>query len=405
MSALAMWVVQAELICYTGHSTAISLFFHVATVLFLLALGNLLLKKFRPSWALSGGELLTIYVMLSVAGTLCSHDLLQVLIPMLSHVSYGATPQNRWAVIRGRAVWLDQRRNYTPDEPLHGAPVFLKTGLGGKHLLGTRALTPVMTDADGRYTVSGLIRTAASGQFRNAESTVYAIVGAGMGYLLGQTSAKMLQTTGMLSGLTLNYTAGSTVFVTSLAMVMVFLSAIYPARKAFRAAIPDVEKEQDADSEAIGSEADAIAIYLPFVANAEHVEAMQAYLAEFLESVQGVTVGQLAVDNLQAVREAEGGEPVPTLRFRAWMAPFDLGVSHDAEIRIVYRVDRGVHQYHLTARRFSGDRQNWHRLTPRFIAAIRKQLLLWRVLSADEYEKYQQRGKSLFGGREKVNGQ
>lgn len=97
MPALAMWVVQAELIWYTGHSTAISLFFHVTTVLFLLALGNLLLKKFRPGWALSGGELLTIYMMLSVAGTLCSHDLLQVMIPMLSHVSYGATPQNRWA--------------------------------------------------------------------------------------------------------------------------------------------------------------------------------------------------------------------------------------------------------------------------------------------------------------------
>ncbi len=97
MPALAMWVVQAELIWYTGHSTAISLFFHVTTVLFLIALINLAVGRRWPSRALSGGELLTIYVMLSVAGTLCSHDMLQVLIPMLSHVSYGATAQNRWA--------------------------------------------------------------------------------------------------------------------------------------------------------------------------------------------------------------------------------------------------------------------------------------------------------------------
>ena len=41
MPALAMWVVQTELIWYTGHSTAISLFFHVTTVLFLIALINL----------------------------------------------------------------------------------------------------------------------------------------------------------------------------------------------------------------------------------------------------------------------------------------------------------------------------------------------------------------------------
>jgi len=245
------------------------------------------------------------------------------------------------------------------------------------------------------YNSVGLSPTNVSSLFL-AESTVYAIVGAGLGYLLGQTSSKVLQMTGMLSGLTLNYTAGSTVFVTLLAMLMVFLSAIYPARKAFRAAIPDVEKEQDADAEAIGTAGDAISFYLPFVAGAQHVEAMQAYLAEFLESIQGVTVGQLAVDNLQAVREEDEHGTVPMLRFRAWMAPFDLGVSHDAEMRIVYRADRGVHQYHLTARRFSGDRHNWHRLTPRFITAIRKQLLLWRVLSAEDYRKYEQRGRDLF---------
>lgn len=40
MPLLALWVVQAELIWYTGHSTAISLFFHVTTVVFLLALRN-----------------------------------------------------------------------------------------------------------------------------------------------------------------------------------------------------------------------------------------------------------------------------------------------------------------------------------------------------------------------------
>lgn len=245
------------------------------------------------------------------------------------------------------------------------------------------------------YNSVGLSPTNVSSLFL-AESAVYAIVGAGVGYLLGQTSAKLLQATGLLSGLTLNYTAGSTVFVTLLAMVMVFLSAIYPARKAFRAAAPNVQKELDAEGEARGEGGDTLSFYLPFVATAAHVAAMQAYLAEFLESLQGVTVGRLAVDNLQAVREEEAHGTVPLLRFRAWMAPFDLGVCHDAEIRIVYRPERGVHQYHLTARRFSGDRQNWHRLTPRFIAAIRKQLLLWRVLSAEEVRTYQQRGRALF---------
>ncbi len=96
MPVLAMWVVQAELIWYTGHSTAISLFFHVTSVIFVIALLNRVVARYSPRAALSPGEILTIYVMLSVAGTLCSHDLLQIMIPMLTYPAYNANPQNRW---------------------------------------------------------------------------------------------------------------------------------------------------------------------------------------------------------------------------------------------------------------------------------------------------------------------
>ncbi|MCX7015375.1 MAG: hypothetical protein NTW86_22955 [Candidatus Sumerlaeota bacterium] len=96
MPLLALWVVQSELIWYSGHSTAISLFYHVTVVILALAAVNLAVRRRWPRAALSAGELLTIYVMLSVAGTLCSHDLLQILIPMLSYPRYAANPQNRW---------------------------------------------------------------------------------------------------------------------------------------------------------------------------------------------------------------------------------------------------------------------------------------------------------------------
>lgn len=99
MPLLAIWIVESELIWYSGHSTAISLFSHVVTPMFFLALLNLLIKKKWPLLALTAGELMTIYVMWSVAGTLCSHDLLQVLLPMISFPHYYANPQNRWAEI------------------------------------------------------------------------------------------------------------------------------------------------------------------------------------------------------------------------------------------------------------------------------------------------------------------
>lgn len=96
MPVLALWVVEAELIWYSGHSTAISLFYHVTIVIFLLGLLNLLIKKKKPGWALTPPELLTIYMMLSIAATFCSHDMMQIMIPMLTFPAYNANPQNRW---------------------------------------------------------------------------------------------------------------------------------------------------------------------------------------------------------------------------------------------------------------------------------------------------------------------
>ncbi|NOY83042.1 MAG: hypothetical protein GXP31_18745 [Kiritimatiellaeota bacterium] len=96
MPILALWVVQAELIWYTGHSTTISLYYHVTFVILLLALANLGVRRLWPGAELSPPEILTIYMMLCIAGTLCSHDLLQIMIPMLTFPEYNANPQNRW---------------------------------------------------------------------------------------------------------------------------------------------------------------------------------------------------------------------------------------------------------------------------------------------------------------------
>lgn len=227
-----------------------------------------------------------------------------------------------------------------------------------------------------------------------AESAVYAVVGAGFGYLLGQAVSRLFQVTGWLSGLTLNYTAGSAVFVTMLTMAIVLLSTLYPARQAFHAAIPEADRER-ADDEDSG-DTRRVSLFLPFVATPGNVLGMQAYMAEYLRSIEGVTIGQLAIDDLSSVLEKGGAKDVPVLLFRAWLAPFDLGISHDAELRIVFREDRGVHQYHLTATRFGGDDQNWRRMLPRFIFTIRKQLLMWRVLSNDDIARYQREGARLF---------
>jgi len=63
-----------------------------------------------------------------------------------------------WSVVAGRVTWLDQERDYTPNQPLADAMVFIKQRQGTKFFCGTRATPALMTDADGRYRFSGLRR-------------------------------------------------------------------------------------------------------------------------------------------------------------------------------------------------------------------------------------------------------
>ncbi|MCA9440645.1 MAG: hypothetical protein KC964_07555, partial [Candidatus Omnitrophica bacterium] len=96
MPLLAWWVVTAELVWYQSHSTGLSLFFHVTVPVLFIALANLAWKRKYPASALEPGELLTLYVLLSVAGAICSHDFLQILVPMIAYPDYAANPHNRW---------------------------------------------------------------------------------------------------------------------------------------------------------------------------------------------------------------------------------------------------------------------------------------------------------------------
>ena len=96
MPLMAFWLVRFELIWYSASSTAISLFFHVTFVILILSLVNLLLENYKPKWAFTPGELMTIYMMLSIGATFCSHDLLQILVPMLGYPRYFANPMNNW---------------------------------------------------------------------------------------------------------------------------------------------------------------------------------------------------------------------------------------------------------------------------------------------------------------------
>ncbi len=92
----ALWVQSMELLWDTGWPDAVSLLFNTIFILLFLALGNLVLRRWLPQWALEPGELVVVYVMLCLSTVICGHDFLQVLVIMLISPSYYATPENQW---------------------------------------------------------------------------------------------------------------------------------------------------------------------------------------------------------------------------------------------------------------------------------------------------------------------
>jgi len=91
-----MWVIQADILWYSCQPTTVSLMPHVVFILFFLTLINLLIGRWLPGAALNPGELLTIYVMLTISSVVCGHDSIEILVPIVCHGFWGAAAYPSW---------------------------------------------------------------------------------------------------------------------------------------------------------------------------------------------------------------------------------------------------------------------------------------------------------------------
>lgn len=85
-----------EAVRYSGGPTNISLFYNTILILLGLIVINGILRTVRPAWQFSQVELLTMYIMLNLSSALVSHDFVQVLVPVMTHVFWFANPTNQW---------------------------------------------------------------------------------------------------------------------------------------------------------------------------------------------------------------------------------------------------------------------------------------------------------------------
>ena len=93
---------------YQTIHTIISPFFNVVFIVFVLALFNRPMTKFAPRLSLTHGELIIIYIMLSLTSAIQSFQMMQTLVPVMEYPFRVASPENDWQNLFARYIppWL-----------------------------------------------------------------------------------------------------------------------------------------------------------------------------------------------------------------------------------------------------------------------------------------------------------
>ncbi len=96
MPLQAWWVVQMEAIRNNSWPSMLSLPLETLFILLLLKAACVPLKRWRPRWVLSQGQLLTVYLMLAVSGVMVGFGVLQQLIAWIIFPVGRARPESQW---------------------------------------------------------------------------------------------------------------------------------------------------------------------------------------------------------------------------------------------------------------------------------------------------------------------
>ncbi len=240
----------------------------------------------------------------------------------------------------------------------------------------------------GIYSSVGLAPTHIAFLFL-AEACVYAIVGAVLGYLMGQVIATTLVHFGLLAGLTLNYSSMSTVVATVIVMIVVLLSTLYPAIKASRMAVPDIERKWKLPE----PEGDVWHFNLPFTVLAEEALGLNVFMRDYFDAHADESASDFYTDN---VTFSSTGEDSYQIGMMVWLAPYDLGVSQSIQFVTspVGGEEEDLFKITLEVNRESGEIASWKRVNRRFLNLLRKQLLIWRTFSVDVRAEFHERGRT-----------
>jgi len=224
-----------------------------------------------------------------------------------------------------------------------------------------------------------------------AEASVFATIGAVMGYLIGQSLALVLGSAGLLEGLTLNYSSLSAISSTAIVMLTVFLSTAYPAKKAADLTVPDVTRKWSFGE----PDGDDWHFDFPFTVAGAEVAALYAYLTQVFESYGEGSIGEFLTEDLEFGVSGPPEAHRYRLGLQAWLAPYDLGIAQQVAMEAIPTGEHNIYRIAMHIQRHSGDTASWKRINRGFLNVLRKRFLVWRTIPAEERERYADRATEM----------
>ena len=227
-----------------------------------------------------------------------------------------------------------------------------------------------------------------------AESSVFAVMGAMLGYLIGQiVSRGLMMFPELMAGMSLNYSSISAVWSAVLVVAVVLASTAYPARMAGKLSVPDETRKMAIPK----PDSDVWEIWFPFTVSSKEALGVMSYLREYFESNDEDAVGSFTSDNIRFYVEDVEGRRHVCLGADVWVAPLDMGVSQAVKISAIPDPDEGDITYlFFTITRKSGEFQTWHRMNLGFLKDLRKQLLIWRLVTPEAKKRLTIEGTDLL---------
>jgi len=173
----------------------------------------------------------------------------------------------------------------------------------------------------------------------------------------------------------------------------VLASTAYPAHMAGKLSVPDQTRKMVIPKPA----SDVWEILFPFTVSSKEALGVMSYLREYFESNDEDAVGNFTSDNLVFYEEEVQGARHLCLEADVWVAPLDMGVSQRAKIAAIPDPEEGGITYlFFTITRKSGEFQTWHRMNLGFLKDLRKQLLIWRLVTPQAKKRLTDEGAALL---------